>query len=104
MMMNIKELEMKVRVAMVGAKRPGNESIMLQNEKGYWRPAHELLSDVIKALEAINDYRATIDEAANNTKDAELRGNLLNAGMEFDNKLNTNNVHLNNAKRVMLKK
>ena len=102
--MNTRELEAKVRAAMVGAKRPGNESVMLQNEKGYWRPAHELLSDVLKALEGINDYRATMDEVANTINNPAVRGSIVNAGVAFDNALTPTNAALNNAKCTMLKK
>jgi hypothetical protein len=102
--MNTQELESKVRAALVGAKRPGNESVSLQNEKGYWRPASELLSEVLVAIEAANAYVKAIDAIAGSVDNAQLRGALMNASLEFESKLNTQNVNLNNAKRVMLKK
>lgn len=95
---------MKVKAAKAGCSKPGNESIMLQNEKGYWKPAKELLNEVEAALEAIEAYKAAIEAVADNSGNVQLKGAIYNAGLEFDGKLDTNNFNLNNAKRAMLKK
>lgn len=99
--MNTNELELKVRAAIAGCKRPGNESISLQDGKGYWRPATELLNEVLKLVEAANAYKNTIESVADRTNNPELKGALYNAGVEFDNALDGHNVHLNNAKRLL---